>query len=360
VTAVQVQVELPENMDVAAHEQAHARDEVPDRTPYGLHHLEDDPDVHVRFRRSLQDERLQWVSKKVRDRLDGYEPVAEAVATLSPERRHADVVLCMDEHTGFPAALVPGGPPAVSNIVWAGRPEEYSRVQRAAVGRAIRRLSGVITQAAGADADLTEAWDLDPDRVHHIRLGIDTDFFPVQPWSDATMTVATVGDDVFRDHPLLVDAVARVRKRGLPARLELGTTRTDVDMPAELGVLHRRRMEGAVRAMYGRASVVAVALQPTRRGSGSTVVLEAAASGRPVVVSRVPAMAGLVEHGVRGLLVDPEDPDAMADGIAELLADPERAAAMGEAARRWVTEEHSTAVMAADIRAVLRSAVATP
>ena len=47
-------------------------------------------------------------------------------------------------------------------------------------------------------------------------------------------------------------------------------------------------------------------------------------------------MEGLVEHGVRGLLVDPEDPDAMAAGIAELLADPERARAMGEAARRWV------------------------
>jgi glycosyltransferase involved in cell wall biosynthesis len=357
VTTVLVAVELPENMDVAAHEAAHARDEVPDRTPYGLHHLEDDPDVAVRFRPSLQADPLAWVSRKVRNRLDGYEPVAEAVATLSPERRRADVVLCMDEHIGFPAALVPGGPPAVSNIVWAGRPEEYGRTARATIGRAIRRLCGVMTQAAGADADLIEAWDLDPARVHHIRLGIDTDFFPPQPWEDATMTVATVGDDVFRDHPLLVDAVARVRAQGLPARLELGTTRTDVEMPEELGVLHRRRMEGAVRAMYRRASVVAVALQPTRRGSGSTVVLEAAASGRPVVVSRVPAMAGLVEHGVRGLLVDPEDPDAMAAGIAELLADPERARAMGEAARRWVTEEHRSAVMAADIRAVLRSAM---
>jgi glycosyltransferase involved in cell wall biosynthesis len=343
-------------MDVAAHEVAHARDEVPDRTPYGLHHLEDDPDVHVHFRPSLHAAPAAWVSRKVRNRLDGYEPVAAAVAALTPARRRADVVLCMDELTGFPAALVPGGPPAVSNIVWAGRPEDYSRVDRALVGRAIGRLSGVITQAAGADRDLTEAWDLDPARVHHIRLGIDTEFFPPQPWSEATTTVASVGDDHFRDHPLLVEAVARVRKQGVDARLELGTTRADVDMPSDMGVLHRRRMEGAVRAMYARSSVIAVALAPTRRGSGSTVVLEAAASGRPVVVTRNPAMEGLVEHGVRGLLVDPQDPDAMAEGIAELLADPERARAMGEAARRWVVEEHTSAVMAADIRHVLRSA----
>ena len=353
---MRVQVELPENMDVAAHEAAHARDEVPDRTPYGLHHLEDDPDVHVHFRPSLRTPALQWVSRKVRNRLDGFEPVAVAASALSSARRQADVVLCMDEHTGFPAALVPGGPPAVANIVWAGRPEDYTRVPRATVGGALRRLSGVITQAAGADADLTEGWDLDPARVHHIRLGIDIDFFPPQPWSEATTTVASVGDDAFRNHPLLVEAVARVRKRGVPARLELGTTRTDVDVPPELGVLHRRRMEGAVRAMYRRASVIAVALEPTRRGSGSTVFLEAAASGRPVVVTRNPAMEGLVEHGVRGLLVDPEDPEAMADGIAELLADPDRARAMGEAARDWVTQEHSSAVMASDIRAVLRAA----
>ena len=56
---MRVQVELPENMDVAAHEAAHARDEVPDRTPYGLHHLEDDPDVHVHFRPSLRTPALQ-------------------------------------------------------------------------------------------------------------------------------------------------------------------------------------------------------------------------------------------------------------------------------------------------------------
>jgi glycosyltransferase involved in cell wall biosynthesis len=355
---VQVQVELPENMDVDAHGAANARDEVADRTPYGLHHLEDDPEVQVRFRRSLQAEPLRWVSRKVRNRLDGFEPVAAAVAALRPERRRADAVLCMDEHTGFPAALVPGGPPVVSNIVWAGRPEDYGRVERATIGRAFHRLSGVMSQAAGGDADLTEAWDLDPARVHAVRLGIDTDFFPLQPWSEGSTTVASVGDDAYRDHPLLVDAVGRVRKQGVAAHLELGTTRTDVDVPPETGVLHRRRMEGAVRAMYRRAAVIAVALQPTRRGSGSTVVLEAAASGRPVVVSRVPAMEGLVEHGVRGLLVDPGDPDAMAEGIAELLADPERARAMGEAARQWVTETHTSAHMADDLRRVLRSAVA--
>ncbi|MCD2196108.1 glycosyltransferase family 4 protein [Actinomycetospora endophytica] len=354
---MKVRVELPEQLDVDEHEDAHARDEIPDRSPYGLHHLADDPDVEVEFRHPLHSTSAAWVARKVRNRLNGFEVVATAAEMLSRERRTSDAVLCMSELTGFPAALAPGGPPVVSNIVWAGRPETYSASKRVTVGRALHRLSGVVVLADSIGEDLVDAWDLDPERVHSVRLGIDTDFFPAQPWEDAGPTVASVGDDRFRDHPLLVDAVARLQARGVPVRLELGTTQRDVRIPASLGTLHRRRMEGDVRAMYGRATVVAVALVPTMRGSGSTVVLEAAASARPIVATRTPPMEALIEHGVRGLLVEPGDPDAMADAIGELLADPGRARAMGEAAREWVVEHHTTAVMAADLREVLRAAV---
>jgi glycosyltransferase involved in cell wall biosynthesis len=211
--------------------------------------------------------------------------------------------------------------------------------------------------------DLTEGWDLEADRVHRVRVGIDPAFFSAQPWTEGTRTVASVGDDKFRDHPLLIEAVRRLQSRPVSrtsaVRLELGTTTPGIEVPPELGVTHRRRMEGSVRAMYRRAGVVALALAPTTRGSGSTVVLEAAASARPVVATRTPAMADLVEHGVRGLLVDPEDPDAMADAIGELLADPERAQRMGAAARQWLEQHRTSAHMAADILRALECSLQT-
>lgn len=350
---MRIRIELPEQSDVEAHAAAHARGEIPDRTPYGLHHLADDPDVELEFRPPLTG-RAAWVARKVRNRLDGYEPVAEVLGARA--RRRADAVYCMDERTGFPAALLPGGPPVVSGLVWVEGPERYARAARPVVGTALRRFAGIVTLGPGMYTDLVEGWGIDPARVHPCRLGIDTDFFAPRPWSEATPLVAGVGDDAARDHPLLVEAVSRLASRR-PVRLEIGTTMDGVEIPDELGVVHRRRMEGAVRAMYGRSTVVALALHPTTRGSGSTVVLEAAASGRPVVATRTAAMEALV-HPSRGVLVEPEDPDALADAIGALLDDPQRARAMGEAARAWVREHHSSEQMAADIRDVVRKVVA--
>jgi len=76
---------------------------------------------------------------------------------------------------------------------------------------------------------------------------------------------------------------------------------------------------GEMRALYDLADVVvqpAVWPEPFSR-----VPLEAAAAGKPVVATRVGGMAEAVEDRRTGLLVEPSDPAALAQGIAELLAD---------------------------------------
>jgi glycosyltransferase involved in cell wall biosynthesis len=354
---VKVWIELPEENDVDAHARAHDEDAIADRTPYGLHHLADADDVTVAFRRPLRDPRLALLARKVRNRLDAHEAVAGAFSAFSAERRQSDVVLCMDERTGVPAALAPVGPPVVSAINWIGHPETYRRATRAVLGRALRRMAAVVVDTEGVIDEMVDGWGLDPARVAYARFGIDPDFFPPQPWTEGTSTIASVGDDPFRDHALLIDAVRRLRARGSDARLELGTTMPDIDIPSEVGVLHRRRMEGAVRAMYQRSGVVGVATVASNRGTGSTVILEAAASARPVVVTATPATERLVKHGERGLLVPPDDPEAFADALETVLADPERARVMGASAREWLERERTTAHMADDLRTVLRRAV---
>lgn len=64
-----------------------------------------------------------------------------------------------------------------------------------------------------------------------------------------------------------------------------------------------------------------------------TVLMEAAAAGRPVVATRVGGIPEVVDDGTTGLLVPPGDVRALAAAIAALLADPARAAAFGGAAR---------------------------
>lgn len=69
------------------------------------------------------------------------------------------------------------------------------------------------------------------------------------------------------------------------------------------------------------------------------VVLEAMATGLPVVASDVSGIPMAVEPGETGVLVPEKDPQALADAVLDLLADPERAESLGRAGRRRVADE---------------------
>ncbi|MEQ8662343.1 MAG: glycosyltransferase, partial [Gammaproteobacteria bacterium] len=63
--------------------------------------------------------------------------------------------------------------------------------------------------------------------------------------------------------------------------------------------------------------------------------------GRPIVATDVCGVAELIEDGISGLIVRPEDPDNLAAALAALLDDPARAAAMGTRIRAVVEERFS-------------------
>jgi len=70
-------------------------------------------------------------------------------------------------------------------------------------------------------------------------------------------------------------------------------------------------------------------------------VLEAFGCGLPVVASALGGIPELVDDGVDGLLVPPDDPRTLADAIAALLRSPADARAMGEAGRKKVVAQFS-------------------
>jgi glycosyltransferase involved in cell wall biosynthesis len=81
---------------------------------------------------------------------------------------------------------------------------------------------------------------------------------------------------------------------------------------------------------------------PTMYGEGvPTVLLEASACSRPLIATDVPGCRDVVTHGINGLLVPPQDPQALADAIETLLADPERCAEMGKAGRQLALDKFS-------------------
>jgi glycosyltransferase involved in cell wall biosynthesis len=131
-----------------------------------------------------------------------------------------------------------------------------------------------------------------------------------------------------------------------------------VDVGAPLGQRYPQLTHAALRALYGRAAVVAVATRGNLHVSGITTILEAMALGRPVIATATPGMEDYVEPGVTGLLVPPGDPAALAAAIGTLLDDTAQAEALGTAAQVRVQEQNSSQAQASRLAAIVTAASA--
>lgn len=65
------------------------------------------------------------------------------------------------------------------------------------------------------------------------------------------------------------------------------------------------------------------------------VLMEAAAAGLPAVASDIPGVRSVVQDGETGLLIPPNDPDALAEALRDMLSDRELLAKMSQAARAF-------------------------
>ncbi len=83
-------------------------------------------------------------------------------------------------------------------------------------------------------------------------------------------------------------------------------------------------------------------------------LIEAMASGKPVVATQAGAVPEVIRHGVDGWLVPSEDPLAMANRVAQCLADHTRAHRMGQQAQTRVRDAFTIERMAAEVESVYR------
>ena len=80
---------------------------------------------------------------------------------------------------------------------------------------------------------------------------------------------------------------------------------------------------------------------PTWREGFPNAVLEAAATGLPVITTLSTGSCDSVVPEVTGLLVPPGYPEAICEAVLKLLRDPERRRRMGEAAHAWIHEHYA-------------------
>ncbi len=139
-------------------------------------------------------------------------------------------------------------------------------------------------------------------------------------------------------------ALAELAPRFPNARLVIagdGPARPELETQAKaLGITDAVEFVGwvAPERVFELMNSATLVVMPSRRETFGLVALEAALMGRPVVASRVDGLPEVVADGQTGLLVDKEDPTALARAIAQLLEDAGTAERMGQAARRRAQE----------------------
>jgi phosphatidylinositol alpha-1,6-mannosyltransferase len=143
---------------------------------------------------------------------------------------------------------------------------------------------------------------------------------------------------------------------GGPSRDRLGA------LAAELGVAHAVRFVGPVPwaeipPYMDAADVFAMPCRTRRFGlepeALGIVSLEAAATGKPVVIGESGGAGDTLRQGETGYLVDPFNPAAVAVRLVSLLTDPARAKAMGAAGRDRVAAEWTWSRSGAILRDLL-------
>jgi lipopolysaccharide heptosyltransferase II len=90
------------------------------------------------------------------------------------------------------------------------------------------------------------------------------------------------------------------------------------------------------------------------------VIVEAQASGVPVVATRVGGVVEIIDDGVNGLLVEPQDHQGLAEAILKVLGDPALASILSRNARQKVEEKFTLQKMAEDTLKVYAEALQGP
>jgi len=190
--------------------------------------------------------------------------------------------------------------------------------------------------------------------------GVDPALFPQAPAPlNAVPRAAYVGRMLLsKGVHILVEAHHLLRARGVSIDLALyGAADAGSRQAIPRETLEQWNRQTGV-AWHGSTDDVAgvwraadIAVVPALGGEGMPrAMLEAASSGRPLVVSDVPGCRQFLRDGIEGFLVPSGDPHALAQQIARLAADPELRARMGAAARRRLLENYTTDAVRRSIR----------
>ena len=213
-------------------------------------------------------------------------------------------------------------------------------------------------------ADRLAALGCPSDKIEVQRLGIDLDRFTYTPPSERSATevlmYATLREK--KGHRFGIEAFREVLKSHADLTLTIagdGPLRSDlVGQVEDLGIGERVTFLGQVTHEQGRALLdrAALLMAPSltasdgdTEGGAPVTLLEAMASGLPILAARHADIPYVLLDGKAGLLVDEADPVGLAAGLKALLGSMEDRVELAEAGRGNVIERHALQAQGASL-----------
>lgn len=241
-------------------------------------------------------------------------------------------------------------------------------VDRTMLGEKLAHATFVVTISAYNQSLLHEWYPRARGKVVVVHCGVDPGVFAPRRARarGGTFTILCVARLLeVKGHPYLLQSCARLKAQGVRFRCLLvgdGPDRAEIEAQVrELGLEDCVELLGAqpqhvVSDLMATSDVVVLTSRTTSRGQKEgipVVLMEAMATGLPVVASELGAIPELVDHQRTGLLVPERDVVAIADALGTLCEDPAYAERLGEAGRRKVLDEFDLRKNAATLHRLL-------
>jgi len=248
-----------------------------------------------------------------------------------------------------------------------GMPDAYARLCWEAIARNAAHVDQFVATSAWYAGRMSKRLNIPQDRIAVVPLGIDTnDFSP----ADTPPTVPTLGFlsrlSESLGFELLVDAFIALKQDPALKDLRLRATGgcTAADRPFVNSLRHKLHKHGIANAFdfvpdFQRTDrreflrTLSVLCTPVPNGEAFGIqLIEAMASGVPVVQPRAGAYPEIIDATGGGILYDPAEDGALVEALRSLLRDPERARALGQRGRTAVLERFDIAREVRDMLSV--------
>jgi glycosyltransferase involved in cell wall biosynthesis len=256
---------------------------------------------------------------------------------------------------GIPAARMASVPVIVSSRRDLGHLDWYQGKRRRWL-RSIQNLSGAVVANATPIRDALISEDgFAPEKLRVIHNGVDVDkfhadrygrdrIFPGMGDDKLIVLVGNMHSDV-KGHPWLIASAPAVIREFPSTRFVLvgdGQQRSYFEQQvAALGLERSFLFLGRRDDIPAILACCDIAVLPSRAEGLPNAVLEYMAAGLPTVVSRVGGSAELVDSGVTGLVVSPEDSAALSTAFLTFLHDPGLAQKMARSGREFIVRNFS-------------------